>query len=140
MSVTGVEDTIKELKAIDHKMANKYARRAVSKATGIVLKASKGKVLVQTKVLKKSLGRKTKTYRNSGVSVGVVGPRAGYRQTVQVRGRKMVRDPRKYAHLVETGHKGFTGTKFLKRSLRQSEAQCEVAMVGELRKGLESGG
>src|SRR5437762_3000389 len=57
-------------------------------------------------LLRKSLGRKQKTYRGSGVVVGVVGARRGFAKQV---GGKIV-DPVRYGPIVESR------TRFLQRS------------------------
>lgn len=77
--------------------ANRVVRKAVSKAIQPLAKDLKQSVPVRTKLLKRSIGRKVKSYRASGVTAGVAGPRRGFGTTIQ--GRR--RDPVRYAHVVE---------------------------------------
>jgi hypothetical protein len=85
----------------------KVARKAMYAMTTPVLQTARAKVRVRYGILKRSLGRVIKTYRQSGATVGVVGPRKGFR--VIIKGKPV--DPVKYAHLVEFGRKAVTVKK-----------------------------
>ena len=108
----GLDAAIQAVADFDAKAARKAARAGVDDATKIVLAAVKGKVPTDTKALKKSLGRKVKTYKRGAVVYGVVGPRrdaagkpAKFRTERVRKGRKQaaVVNPANYAHLVEFG-------------------------------------
>lgn len=90
-------------------------RPAVTKGARIISRATKREAPKESGLLKKSIGTKVKTYK-SGVVVGIIGPRKGFRRPVIVsratkkgerKGtagvRVVYRDPAKYAHLVHGG-------------------------------------
>lgn len=110
--VGGLEETIKRLDGLKRRVKNTILRKAMRRATAIVLKAARGNCPKDTGLLRKSLGSKVKAYRQSGVVVGLVGPRKGFKQEVTRKGGgKMQADPVRYAHLVEFGRKEVTTTK-----------------------------
>lgn len=79
------------------------ARSAKKCITALRLKDSSG-------LLRKSIGVKAKRYKRRGSMWVGVGPRTGFRQMVTTRtGRVMLRDPVKYAHLVEQGFTHYSG-------------------------------
>ena len=93
----------------------------------------------QTGLLRRSFGRRIKTYRGSNVTISVVGPRSGFAKQVMSQGawnpstgnrgikfRKV--DPRRYAHLVERGHGGRSPAppkNPLRNAFVTSRSQCE---------------
>lgn len=89
------------LAQVDRKIARKALQDGINEATKDVLASAKSLVPRRSGQLRKSLGRKVKSYRGGAVVVGIVGPRKGFR--VEYRG-KMI-DPAKYAHLVEYGRR-----------------------------------
>lgn len=89
------------LAQIDRKVARKAIRDGINEATREVLATAKSLVPKRSGQLRKSLGRKVKSYRGGAVIVGIVGPRKGFR--VMYRGKWI--DPAKYAHLVEYGRR-----------------------------------
>ena len=74
--------------------------------------------------LKKSLGYRIKVYRDTGVVIGVVGPRRGYRISVGVRsrgpnkGKPVFINPVNYAHLVELGTRRTAAQPFLRPAVQ----------------------
>lgn len=140
--VEGLEEVLKALDAVDKKIRRKAIRQAVGAAGKIVLAAAKQKVPKNSGLLRKSLGRKVKVYRGSGVAVAIVGPRAGFRQQVSRDGRRPVlSDPAKYAHLVEGGvgahgyktragsHPGAAAHPFLRPALEDNKVAIYGAMA-----------
>jgi HK97 gp10 family phage protein len=97
------------------------ARRALASASTLTLRAAKQRAPVETGLLRKSLGKKTKTYPNKGTVVVAIGPRTGFRRLVRVKGKLVRRNPTKYAHLVEFGSRPHTvgkGSSLRKRRQR----------------------
>jgi len=93
------------------KIRKKVMRPATSKAMTPVSKEAKRLASKETKTLQKSIGKKTKVYKNAVMTV--VGPRRGYKDA------ETGRNPSNYAHLVEFGHDtvkaGSKGTKINKK-------------------------
>ena len=102
MEVEGLAPLLRKLRQLAGRTEmGKVARKAMYAMTTPVLKTARDKVRVRYKVLKRSLGRRIKTYRQSGVTLGLVGPRKGFRTVID--GKPV--DPINYAHLVEFGRK-----------------------------------
>jgi HK97 gp10 family phage protein len=91
--------------------------RATQIAMKPVVAAARALVAVESKTLRRSLGAKTVKYRGRGIAVTVVGPRKGFGRMVTIKGKSEYRDPIKYAHLVEFGHRvARKGTTLLKKN------------------------
>ncbi len=145
-SVRGILDA---LTIIGKQVKTKVTRRAVTLATQPLARAAKAKVShvpdskwIPTDNLKKSIGRKTKTYP-SGVVVGVVGPRKGFKITVGSNkdGTPIFYDPAFIAHLVEMGHGGphpAPAHPFLRPAYMESVPVMKSIMQTALREGLEA--
>lgn len=97
------EDALQRLRAkldaIGKNAGTRAIRAGVNELTKTVLAEAKANVPVRTGQLRKSLGRKVKTYRQSKVVVGIVGPRKGFRVVIN----GVAVNPSNYAHLVEFG-------------------------------------
>lgn len=98
--IEGVEALQAILKNLTPATQRKVLRPALNVEGTKILQAAKRNVPVKTKLLRKSLGKKTKTYKD-GTIIVIVGPRHGFKQTVKGR----TQNPTKYAHLVEGGAK-----------------------------------
>jgi len=99
--IDGAEKLVEILRKLPPVIARRCLRPALNMEGTRVLKAAKQNVPTQTKLLKKSLGKKTKTYPKTNAVVVIVGPRKGFAQVID--GKK--RNPVMYAHLVEFGAK-----------------------------------
>lgn len=95
----GDKELIRTLDRLAASAVRRIVRPAVSRALVPLNKAMKRRAPVESGALKRSLGRKVKSYPRLGIVWGAVGPRSGY--AVRFQGRN--RDPRYYAHLVEFG-------------------------------------
>lgn len=78
-------------------------------------------------MLRKSIGIKVRTYRKTASSIGVVGPRHGYRTTYK--GRPV--NPVKYSHIVEGGVFRKKSPppfprRFLEEAFRSSKSEAET--------------
>jgi HK97 gp10 family phage protein len=139
-SVLGTEEVKAALRDLPKKVAKKLQRGGINEGTKLVQRAAKNSAPVRKYIsrnleyngglLKKSLYRKVKTYRNSGVIVGVVGARKGFKQVIgtRVRGKNkgspIYADPTKYLHLVELGTSRRTkATHFLEDALKSNLPQ-----------------
>jgi HK97 gp10 family phage protein len=149
----GLRETQKAIGAFENRFRKKITRRAVDRAGMIVNKAAVAKCpvriaiyrattpLLEVGTLKKSIGRKRKAYRNSGIYVNVIGPRRGFRQVIGIssKGALIYEDPVNIAHLVEFGHGGPRPApphSFMRAAWDATRSQCQAAMVSVLSAGV----
>lgn len=148
----GVPQLARALQDIDKKIARKALRQAVNESLKPVLADAKKAVATDTKLLKKSLGKKTKSFRSGQVMVGVVGVRkqmkgkkgskertAKFRVQVGVnsKGEAIWMDPIKYAHMVEFGTKPHTigrGDKLKRKGRKHKQVQAGFKHPGSKKK------
>jgi HK97 gp10 family phage protein len=164
LEITGFEDLISALSQLKNTKARAACRAAISQASVPVSRSQKKLAPVDSRQTRKSIGRKIKTYRNSGTTVAIVGPRKGFKAEVtDKKGRKVLRNPTRYAHLVEGGHKiaiggslprtgrkapskqGFAGgfvapRPFVVPALEQNRSKCENIMGRVVREHLRKNG
>ena len=141
-------------------VAKKILRRAMLAGTKAPYKQMKAnaKSVADTGLLAKSIGRKVKVYRGSGVVVGVIGPQAGFRRIVE-RPKKgsrrakfiketlgikygkgtgrIIMDPNNYAHLVELGSRRSRAHPFMRPAWDTAKAESEAAIAATLKEGIE---
>lgn len=95
-----------------------------------ILEEARQRAPVRTGALRKSLGKKVKTYRRSRVTVGIVGVRFNYEKSVKGKGGKKKKIiPRNYGHLVEKGSRGKPGKPFLRPAL-QAKFKQAISIYG----------
>lgn len=159
-------DLLADLEGLKKALRNRILKRAIGAGTKLILREAKARAPRETGLLRKSLGRKVKVYRNSGTVVGIVGPRAGFKETVtRSRGRwlpgPVVSDPIRYAHLVELGtrphalgkgsnlrkgrqsghtHPGAAARPFLRPAVQALGTQVRAAIAREVAAGLAKAG
>jgi len=97
--IEGLEELQAVLRTLPGKISRRVMRPALSAEGTKVVQAARQKVPQETGLLKKSLGKKVKTYTDTNAVVAIVGPRSGFRQIIDGRPK----NPVKYAHLVEFG-------------------------------------
>ena len=187
--ITGLADVLKRFAGIE-RVFRSATRKGVNEATRLVLASAKANVPKRTGMLRKALGRKVVALKGQGRGyVGIVGPRkdlseserakrqrefeaglrkkapgkARFRKVVKYKGREILVNPIKYAHLVEYGTKsgrpkgskrvmsdGETvyGTKtqgspprpFLRPAWEQNKAACEGVILVALKDALAAAG
>lgn len=96
--ITGIKDLMNMLKKFTPAVQRRILRPALNAEGQRVLVQARSNVPVDTKLLKRSLGKRTKTYKDGRVIV-IVGPRRGFREIHKGRPK----NPSNYAHLVEFG-------------------------------------
>lgn len=133
MKLDGLQALAKRLEAIDKKVAKKAIKAAINQATKILTKEVKARVPVDTGLLRRSIGRKVKTYRQSGLVIGIVGPRANI---VGDDGDK----PSKYGSLVEFGTSTSPARPFLRPAFDAAKDRMLAAMRDVLREAIEAQG
>lgn len=124
-TLDGDKKILRKLAHLKGAVARKIVRRAQSKAATPILKSAKRGVRVETKALKKSLGRKTTTYKNATV-VTLIGPRTGHKDG------ETGRVPTRYAHLVERRY------PYLRPAYDSNKASAEATMASEIKAGIEA--
>lgn len=135
--IDGLKPLFDRLDGLAAKVRRKILRDAISEGSKIITKAAKAGAPVQTRLLRNSLGRKIKTYRNSGIVVAIIGPRVGFRKEVLRGKRRVLSNPTKYAHLVELGTKRMSARPFLRPAFARNSAAIMRAMAGIIEKGAE---
>jgi HK97 gp10 family phage protein len=108
-------------------LLRKLARTSVGKALTPMVSAAKTKAPRESGLLKKSLGKKIKTYAARNRVVGIAGPR---KETVgEYKGK--LRRPVRYAHLVEMRHQ-----PFMRPAFDQTKGEMITIMKSELAEGV----
>lgn len=131
--VEGLEDSIAALKAFKYGVRTRLLRKIVTAGSSTLLKASKARAPRLSGLLRKSLGRKIKTYSPSGTVLAVIGPRSGFGKNVTFgpKGKKRTRyqDPIYYANLVEYGTKTAPAKPFMRPAYDESRAAIKGLMA-----------
>lgn len=130
LKVDGLAPLVKKLGALKRSVQGKVARRAIGEGTKILAKDAKRTAPRDTGTLRASIGRKQKTFRTSGTTIGWVGPRADFARDTP-KGR---RDPRRYAHLIEFA----PGRSYLRRSLDEGKGKIQSAIATKLAEGIDA--
>ena len=113
--IEGIEQLVRNLNSLGSTKARAVSRRALTSASSEPLKVAKKNAPKQTGLLKKSLGKKVKTYRGTGTTYVAIGPRQGFKDPATGR------DPVKYAHLVELGTVRAQAKPYLRPALLQTQ-------------------
>lgn len=137
IELIGDKKLIKKLKALSAATAKKVVRPAIEKAVKVVAKEAKRLAPEQTKLLKKSIGQRVKTYKHSGAIVGIIGPRTGFKKEVIVDGKGEVRNPTKYAHLVELGTSKRAAQPFLRPALENKRSAALAILRSDIAKNID---
>ena len=136
--LTGLRDALNSLKAVKRSAGSRILRKGLAAASKPMLDTARRLVPRRTGLLRKSLGRKIKTYRSTGTVVVMIGPRTGFKRVVRVKGRRTFQrnDPTHYAHLVERGTVHSRATPFLRPAFDQHKAAGEETVARVIREEL----
>ena len=131
-------DGIPELKQILQQLPQAATRRAMRAAVVVATTPllERTRQLVpdgpySTGLLRKSIGRRVRVYGSRNVVFSAIGVRRGFKKLVTRKGREMLANPRKYAHLVELGfrHKKsgrfIAPRSFLRAAIQQTKEQVQ---------------
>ena len=137
MQLLGDKELTKTLKTLGERVQRKLLRQAVNAASTPVVKAARSKAPKQSGLLKKSLGKKIKTYPAKMTVVGIIGPRTEI--SGEYDGKKRV--PWRYAHLVEGGHIDEQGNviglkPFLRPAYDETQGQALQVLKNKLADGV----
>jgi len=97
VTLRGLEATFAKLATLDDKLRKQATRKGLAAAGRVILKAMRPKIRKSTDprlvpdLLRKALGAKAKTYRNSGVVILVIGPRTGFKRNKKTKQREMTK-------------------------------------------------
>jgi HK97 gp10 family phage protein len=116
IALEGDKELERQLKKMPDVLFQKTVSKAVSKAMTPINRQARANAnaVKDTGALKRSIGKRTRKYKKSGVVVGVVGVKRDHSETDD-KGKKHV--PTNYAHLVEYGHKIAVGGTLAYESL-----------------------
>jgi HK97 gp10 family phage protein len=118
LTIDGIDDLEKALRAVGKKAAREAALVAVQHAAQPVVEAARNLATEDTGALRESIGWRVKPYRRGDKAIAVIGPQSKFRGPDG-------RQPAKYAHLVEFGHaKKGGGTVAAKPFMRPAIAQA----------------
>ena len=184
--IEGLEPLLATLDGLKRSVQKTIIRRAVDAAGKVVLDSIRPLVPTDTGLLQKSMGRKVVVGRRSGVVLAIVGPRTGFKvERAEVRTSRSLTgfrrnrktgklskvilssrgsrspvggNPTQYAHLVESGRKGFAAknaralavqgvgfrrsvgpapaTRFMERGLAAARPGILAAMSAAIQEGL----
>lgn len=151
VELRGMADVLRRLQELGRTKAGRILRRALDAATKPILAAARQLVPVESGALRKSLGRRVKTYRGSGVVAVIIGPRRGQKREVErtPKGRLRVvprkratgaggyRNPTRYAHLVERGSRRSKAEPFLAPAMSRCRSQAEATLRRLIIEGIE---
>ena len=104
--IGGTEELAKMLRSLPDRLAEKYGKAALRAAARITTGAVQSRMPVDTGLARESVGAsRLRHYKESGTLFIAVEVRKNFRREVTVGGRTMIRNPRKYMHLIEGGRR-----------------------------------
>jgi HK97 gp10 family phage protein len=125
------------LTTLGERVQRRVMRQAVSAAATPITKAARAKAPKESGLLRKSMGKKVKTYPKTMTVVGIVGPKTSI--IGEHKGRK--RWPAKYARLIERGHIARDGSfvppqPFLGPAMAETQGTALDTMKGKVAEGV----
>ena len=160
MDVRGVKDLQRALMGLKAALQRRVMRGAMSKASRVLVKEVKQKVVVETGTLKRSIGFKLftgKSGADAGTVMSKIGPRRGMARKVALtkkgklrafsekaaakagldRAKMETRNPTRYAHLVELGTAHSPPKSFLRTAIDGSRDMVLGVLRAQIRIGIE---
>ena len=139
--IKGVDRFLRILAKWKRGVRNKVLRRAISKAGRPLRKAVKAAAPKDTGALKGSIALAVRVIKKSqgGLVAGRIGPKKGYeRPDPTGKGKRGVRVPTRYAHLVEHGSRmGQRPRPFLNSTVRAMMGTYKAILLRELAAGIK---
>lgn len=127
--IDGLDHILRALSQLKKQAArSRVLRKALGPSTKPFMMTAKQLAPKETGLLRKSIGRKIKVYRESGRVTVIIGPRSkpSFRREVTINGRTQVRNPVHYAHLVEFGTVKTRAKPFLRPAVDRHKEQFKV--------------
>src|SRR4051794_6246108 len=100
LTLLGAKELERTFRTLGERVQRKVTRGAVNTAATPVVKAARARAAQESGLLRKSLGKKIRTYKQTGTVAAIIGPRTDVEGEHNGKPRK----PKYYAHLVEGGH------------------------------------
>jgi len=130
LELTGDEKLMAKLETLERSTQKAAVRPAADYAWTPVNKAAKRKAPVDTGALKRSIGKKAKTYSTTGVVWVGVGARVG-EDYVRTDDKGNKRKPWKYLHLVEWGTADQQPQPFLRPAFDENKDEAERRLISK---------
>ncbi|MEM9752558.1 MAG: HK97-gp10 family putative phage morphogenesis protein [Planctomycetota bacterium] len=132
MTIQNLDRMYLLLAELPDKSAPKAARAGLGAGATPIAREARARVNVESGILKRSMGRRTKTHRN-GVVVTNVGPRRGV--STEFEGQRRI--PAHYGHLVNNGHRNrdgsFTeGSHFMDQAFESKRDEAESIVINKM--------
>jgi hypothetical protein len=149
--IDGAPALIRKLRDLAGRQAKAITRKSANAAIGPVQKGIKANAPAgtpdSTGLLRKSIGRKVKSYAASGAVVALTGPRAGFRRVVTMKRvffggnrpflarqpgpgqTQRTYDPVRYGHFSDRGTRRLKGSFWVSRTWQQQKAAAERAFA-----------
>lgn len=140
--IEGADELIAALRRVAPALQKRYLKKAQNENGKQLLRLVKGRTPKRSGQLKRSLGRKVKVYRESGVVVALVGARQGFRIQggIRTRGRKKGQphfiNPTKYLHLVELGTTHSQARRMINSSLAEMRSAIKANLTEAMQRAL----
>lgn len=112
----------RNLEQLARRIGRAAMRQAVGKASTPFTRRAKQLVPRRYGILKKSIGRRIRTYKARDEVAVIIGPRRGFKQPDPAGGDGYV-DPARYGHLVERGTSHSAPQPFLRPAFEQGKAE-----------------
>jgi HK97 gp10 family phage protein len=138
MELHGAKDLQDLLNGLGDRVLRKVARQSVSAGATPIAQSAKANAPEQSGLLRKSIKKKVKTYKDTQTVVAIVGPDSSVRG--EYKGEKRV--PAKYAHLVEDGHIDANGNHvpahpFMRPAADANESRSAQIIEQKMADGIE---
>lgn len=154
ISITGIDEFIGKLSALEANLESRYAKKAVEAAGEVLVRSITPRVPQSSGTLANAMGVKSVTYRRGSggvVAVTVVGARKDVSVTVGTKkrgknkGKPIVRRPVKYDHLaeygfVDRGGNFVAGHGYMRGGVAAAANRAMDAMADSLRRSLKRNG
>ena len=138
MVISGLGSLLRKLAGLRSTESREIRRRALQAASTPLLQAARRLAPLETGLLRKSLGRRAKTYRSSGTSVIIIGPRSGFKEEVKRKKGYVYSNPTYYAHLTEFGTIHSRGTHWLERAEESTRPEVVSTLKDHLAAGIKN--
>lgn len=143
VKMDGVKEFGERLDALEKKIRRKLTKKAVTAGTRVFMRAAKTKAPKRSGLLKKSVGSRVQVYRNSGVVVGIAGPRTGFGKEVEIKiknakGTRVVRRVKRYQDPVRYGPITESRNPWMLPAFVSSKDEAQGKAVDVLREGIEA--
>lgn len=132
VTIEGVQGLVRKLERMERRTRARYLRRATSAAGTKLAQAVRRAAPVDTGLLRRSIGRRVRTYRKGAIATAIVGPRRGFEREVTGDDGQVHRvDPARYGNPVQAR------TNFMGTGAHQAEGGAVRAFGDNLGKAIE---